>query len=196
MKKFSKIVFVLLNCVLSCSAALYAQTNHDLALFEAKGPVKSITLTSDPQSYILSPIEGLTYFRANVNGTTYEFDKNGKLNFWITPGYNAQGYITSIEYGGATLKYTYTYGRVTGMDCKLKNNSMESKFTYSEKGNLVSSQETVMGGNIITLVGKYSNYVYDSHGNWIKRSLTLSPLVVSGDAPSNTVIQTRTITYY
>lgn len=82
------------------------------------------------------------------------------------------------------------------MKFKLKNASGESSFSYSSKGNLATATEMIMGNKTISLEGKYSNYQFDSHGNWIKRSLTLSPLMANGEAPSNTVVQTRTISYY
>lgn len=120
----------------------------------------------------------------------------GNLEFWLKPEHDSKGYIISLDYATAHADYSYSNGKVAEMKFKLKNASGESSFSYSSKGNLATATEMIMGNKTISLEGKYSNYQFDSHGNWIKRSLTLSPLMANGEAPSNTVVQTRTISYY
>lgn len=192
-----KLKLILLSFLISSCLATYAQSSHDLVLFEAKGPVKSITLTAPHDNFVLSPFEGIVYFRALTKDNIYEFDRDGNLQFWVTPEYNSAGYITGIKYSTANVDYTYSNGKISEMNCKLKNNTMEGQYTYSSNGYLYKCQQQIYGDNIFSVVGVYSNYVFDKHGNWIKRSLTISPLMADyGEAPSNTVIQSRTIEYY
>lgn len=148
-----------------------SKTSNDLATFDLKGNVKKCVMGSDTQ----------------------EFDRNGKL---IVSGnqeiiYDNKGRISEIKVGidrlGGGYKYEYdNNGRVkieVSLLSLLGNTAeMRNQFFYNNKGQIVKKILTTNDGAEQTII--YSDYTYDSHGNWISRK------------KDGSTIETRTIEYY
>lgn len=154
----------------SIGSSSSSKTSNDLATFDLKGNVKKCVMGSD----------------------TREFDRNGKL---IVSGnqeiiYDNKGRISEIKVGidglGGGFKYEYDNNGRVKIEISLLSilgNTAEvrDQFFYNNKGQIVKCYLTTNGGAEQTII--YSDYEYDSHGNWISRK-------------KNGNTETRTIEYY
>ena len=144
--------------------------------------------------------ELLTFdLKGNVRKYTYEnktreFDQNGKA---LTSGneqivYDSRGRIAEIKVGidgfGGGNKYEYDSNGRVGMErtvLYLLGSEVESRsqMFYNSRGEMIKCiiTDSRDKGQSVVL---YSNYVYDSHGNWISRK------------KDGSVIESRTIEYY
>jgi hypothetical protein len=82
------------------------------------------------------------------------------------------------------VKYTWENGRVKSQTMNMMGNDFTITYTYNDKGAL-ASQSMNMGGQ--EMVSPYTDYKYDSHGNWISRKTSMM---------GRDMEQTRTIEYY
>ena len=153
--------------------AMQAQTKyHDVEANDAKGAVKSITVSMMGQE----------------RKTT--FDENGKMQQEGLKNavYDDNGYIKSaeMEAQGMSIKVTYAWenGKLKSQTMDVMGQSMPQVNVYNEKGEVVK-QTMNMGGQEMTI--EYSDYKYDDNGNWISRKVNM--MGQSMDAP-------RTIEYY
>ena len=153
--------------------AIQAQTKyHDVEANDAKGAVKSITVSMMGQE----------------RKTT--FDENGKMqqDGLKNAVYDDNGYIKSaeMEAQGMSIKVTYAWenGKLKSQTMDVMGQSMPTVNVYNEKGEVVK-QTMNMGGQEMTI--EYSDYKYDDNGNWISRKVNM--MGQSMDAP-------RTIEYY
>lgn len=152
------------------------------------------------KSTSVSYSELLTFdLKGNVKKYTFEnktreFDRNGKA---LTSGnekivYDSRGRITEIKVGidglGGGHKYEYDSNGRVGMERKilsLLGSEVESRsqMFYNSKGEMIKRIVTDSRDNGQSVV-LYSNYVYDSHGNWISRM------------NNGSITETRSIEYY
>lgn len=164
---------MMMMAMMAFSFALQAQTKfHDVELNEATGPVKSIT--------------------TNMMGRdqTITFNKEGKMQRenMSDAVYNPEGYLQSSKISmmgnESTVKYKWENGKVVSQTMNMMGNDVTIKFNYNEKG-VVVSQSMDFGGQEMT--SPYTDYKFDSHGNWISRK---------GSMMGQEMVQTRTIEYF
>lgn len=141
----------------------------DLSVFDLKGRVKN----------------------CQVNYNTWEFDKNGTL-IEKDVVRDSKGRISKISINALALfvtKYEYdSNGRVAisfySTSALGKSSESKSKWTYDRKGQVIKEIVSFDNDNYVKeFLYTFSDYVYDSHGNWISRR-------------KNGNIETRTIEYY
>ncbi len=170
-KEMKKIMFML--ALLATSFAVQAQSKfHDAEAQEAFGKVKSITVSVMGQNQVST------------------FSEDGKLVSGPLSElvYDADGYVKSakMDMMGQKLavEYKWENGKVVGTVVEAMGQKIVSSRTFNDKG--ATEKESVnMGGQQIET--PYSDYKYDSKGNWISRKTTMM---------GQTMEQTRTIEYY
>lgn len=171
--------FLLLVMAICLASGVKAQSQssksfNDIATFDLKGNVKKCISDS----------------------RTYEFAKNGKYRPHENEEveYNEKGRIFSITQGTRRFeRYEYdSYGRIEEkfliLSFALEESIYDFKIQYNSKGNVVKENIYDLASGNLTNTFSYSDYQYDSHGNWVSRKRT----------PSNGKIETetRSIEYY
>lgn len=156
MKKTMKKAFLML-ALLVIPFAMQAQTKfHDVEANDAKGAVKSITVS--------------------VMGQTqkHTFTQEGKEENLKNAVYDENGYLQSseMEARGMTIKVTYKWenGKIKTQTHTVEGQEMPMNFVYNDKGEIVKLSMNMMG-NDITI--EYSDYKYDDKGNWISRKTSV-----------------------
>ncbi len=139
--------------------AMQAQAQfHDVEANDAKGAVKSITISMMGQE----------------RKTT--FTKEGKMQQEGLKNavYDDNGYIQSaeMEAQGMTIKVKYGWenGKLKSQTMDIMGQSMPTINVYNDKGEIVK-QSMNMGGQEMTI--EYSDYKYDDKGNWISRKTNM-----------------------
>jgi len=150
--------------------AMQAQTFHDVEANDAKGPVKSITVSMMGQSQKIT------------------FTQDGKQEGLNKAVYDDNGYLKSAEQDNqmGTVKVTYKWenGKIKSQTMDMMGQQMPMNYIYNEKGELVKqTMSSPMGDMTI----EHSDYKYDDHGNWISRKTSV--MGQSMETP-------RTIEYY
>lgn len=132
---------------------------HDVEIYDAKGPVSAISFNI-------------------LFGDKTKFSKNGKLMDIKNAVYDANGYLQYYEYEKNRMLVKVTNEWKNG---KLKKQITEwwgregktvhetANYYYNKKGEIVKV-ETISNGVNATV--EYSNYKYDSHGNWVRRTVS------------------------
>ena len=163
----------MMMALLAIPFVMQAQTKfHDVEANDATGPVKSIKSQMMGRDIVIN------------------FSKDGKMQRedMSDAKYDANGYLISAknEMRGQQMevKYTWENGRVKSQTMNMMGNDFTITYTYNDKGAL-ASQSMNMGGQ--EMVSPYTDYKYDSHGNWISRKTSMM---------GRDMEQTRTIEYY
>ena len=151
--------------------AMQAQTKyHDVEANDAKGAVKSLTVSMMGQEQTIS------------------FTKEGKQEGLTNAVYDDNGYLKSAdrEERGMAIATTYQWenGKVKSQTANVMGQQMPMVNTFNDKGELVKTTMN-MGGQEMAI--EYSDYKYDDHGNWISRKVSVMGQTM--DTP-------RTIVYY
>ena len=153
--------------------AMQAQTKfHDAELSEAQGAVKKITQDMMGRQQVTT------------------FGQDGKMQRDGMSGavYDANGYLQSAKMTMRDQETTVTYkwqdGKVVSQTMNMMGNDVTIKYNYNDKG-VVASQSMDFGGQDMT--SPYTDYKFDSHGNWISRKGTMM---------GQEMVQTRTIEYF
>ena len=170
MKKTMKKAFLML-ALLVIPFAMQAQTKfHDVEANDAKGAVKSITVSMMGQTQ------------------KHTFTQEGKEENLKNAVYDENGYLQSaeIEAQGMSVKVTYKWenGKIKTQTSTMMGQEMPMNFVYNDKGEIVKLSMSMMG-NDITI--EYSDYKYDDKGNWISRKTS---------AMGQEMETPRTIEYY
>lgn len=153
--------------------AIEAQTKyHDVEANDAKGPVKSITMS----------------VMGNTQMTTFSEDGKMQQEGMKNAVYDENGYLqkAEIEVQGMTIPLSFTWenGRVKSQSTSMMGQQMVTTNIYNDKGEIIK-QQIDMGGQKMEM--EYSDYKYDDRGNWISRKGSVMGQQI--DAP-------RTIEYY
>lgn len=156
MKKTMKKAFMML-VLLVIPFAMQAQTKfHDVEANDAKGAVKSITVS----------MMGQTQKRT--------FTQDGKEENLKNAVYDENGYLQSaeMEVQGMSMKITYKWenGKIKTQTSNVMGQDMPVNFVYNDKGEIVKQSMSMMG-NDMTI--EYSDYKYDDKGNWISRKTSV-----------------------
>jgi hypothetical protein len=164
---------MLMLAMLAVSFAMQAQTKfHDVELNEAKGPVKKLVVNVMGMDQVIS------------------FGQDGKMQRegLADAQYDADGYLKSAKMSMQGQEITVTYkwegGKVVSQTMNVMGQQMEVKRTYNEQG-APEAEIINMGGQ--EMKSPYTDYKYDSHGNWISRTASMM---------GQTMTQTRTIEYF
>lgn len=194
---------------------LYGQnasfTSPDLAIFDAHGPVKTITYTA-----------GQTVPFADLEKTPIMFDRQGRCTniVRIAAGRsgassmkvqrNNAGYLTKIVSKKGLLLNTPTDFVFSWTGKQLSSYSFEIhpawgwRFDIKYQGSKISSISYMGGGDGIGSEGQYtfSNFKYDSKGNWIECTVKCKNIEIDElddtytPDPVKTYRVKRTISYY
>ena len=165
---------IMMIALLAIPFAMQAQSKfHDVEANEAKGAVKSITVT----------VMGMS--------RTINFSEEGKMlpsADLSDPVYDADGYIQSakitIQGQSTQIKYIWENGRLKGQSMQMMGQEVVTTHNYDANG-VVTSETMNMGGNKIDV--PYSDIKFDEQGNWISRK---------SSAMGQEMVSTRTIVYY
>ena len=134
--------------------AMQAQKFHDVEANDAKGPVKSMTVSMMGHENVI------------------KFSQDGKMEQegMSDAVYDDNGYLKSakMERQGMEVSTSYVWedGRVKSQITSVMGQEIKSTNIYNDKGELVK-QSIDMGGQEMSM--EYSDYKYDDHGNWISR---------------------------
>jgi hypothetical protein len=149
---------------------------HDVEYHEAKGKVKSIT-TND-----------IVFGQPKTR--TIEFTVDGKQIGVTDAEYDSNGYriksTDKIKDITTTSNYVWENGRIVKSITSVNGMSLTSEYTYNAKGEVVEASK-YMGSAKNTMKIQYSDYKYDSRGNWISRKERFM---------NEQMTETRTIVYY
>ena len=164
---------MMMMAMLAAAFAMQAQTKfHDVELNEATGPVKSIS----------------TSIMGRDQMTT--FNKEGKMQRenMSDAFYDAEGFLQSAKISmmgqESTVKYKWENGKVAAQTMSMMGRDITIKYSYNDKG-IVASQSMDFGGQEMS--SPYTDYKFDSHGNWISRKTSMM---------GQEMEQTRTIEYF
>ena len=168
-----KIKTILLLLALCVTMGVSAQMRyHDAELNDAKGKVKSISTTA----VVLGESQLITI----------EFTVDGKQKGVRDAEYDSNGYLIKSTNKNneitVTTKYIWENGRLIEAvnTTSINDITMSIKLKYNNKGEQI---ECAMD----TFKYQYSDYKYDSKGNWISRKQSYM---------GNEDTYTRTIEYY
>ena len=150
---------------------------HDVELNDAKGKVKSITTNSvvlgTPKPIIREfTIDGkeMDVTGAEYNNNGYRIKATGKMNDLTT-----------------TAQFVWENGRIVKIITSVDGMSITSESTYNAKGEVVEISSFMGTSKTSTMKFQYSDYKYDSRGNWISRKRLFM---------NDQTTETRTIVYY
>lgn len=153
--------------------AMMAQTKfHDVEANEAKGPVKSMTITMMGMS------------------RTITFSEDGKMQAGEISDakYDADGYIQSakmdIQGQSAEVKFGWENGVLKSQTVSVMGNEFKTTHNYDANG-VVTSESIDMGGQ--KMESPYSDYQFDDHGNWTSRKTSMM---------GQEMVTTRSFIYY
>lgn len=164
---------MMMIALLALPFAMQAQKFHDVEANEAKGPVKSMTVT----------VMGMS--------RTVNFSEDGKLlpsDETSDPVYDENGYMQSaklnIQGQSTEVKFIWENGRLKAQIVNVMGQEIKTIHNYDENGVIIS--ETMdMGGQKMDL--PYTDQKFDDHGNWISRKSSMM---------GQEMVSTRTIVYY
>ncbi len=195
-------ICLIFACVIFYVRAEKSETASELYFYKGglvagvNGPVKEVSVNGS----LLQKQIGKTKFLKNgkLKNRLMSYDKEGKpIGFGMN---NGNTYIyTNISYSPD--------GRISSAQsrCKLKDKEAETTLTYTLTYNGKDLSETQClavvsdGSEPETLtVNSYSDYKYDSHGNWISRNVKKRITNSAADPKSQEeeYTETRQIKYY
>ena len=153
--------------------AMQAQTKfHDVEANEAKGAVKSISMT----------VMGMP------RNTTFTEDGKMQQDGLTDAKYDENGYIQSAKMSmqgqEAEVKFTWENGKLISQTTNVMGQEIKQVLVYDENG-LVKAQKMNMMGQDVEV--PLTDYKFDDKGNWISRKMSMM---------GQEMEMTRTITYY
>lgn len=153
--------------------AMQAQTKfHDVEANEAKGAVKSISMT----------VMGMP------RNTTFTEEGKMQQDGLTDAKYDENGYIQSAKMSmqgqEAEVKFTWENGKLVSQTTNVMGQEIKQVLVYDENG-LVKAQKMNMMGQDVEV--PLTDYKFDDKGNWISRKMSMM---------GQEMEMTRTITYY
>ena len=159
--------------LLAVAFTVQAQTKfHDVEANDAKGAVKKISTEVMGRPQVTSFTKEGKMEREGLSNATYDAD-----------GY-IQSFTMNSEFGSIAMKVKWENGRVKTQTVDVNGQEMGTTYNYDEKG-VVTSTSMNMGGQEFN--NPYTDYKFDSKGNWISRKTSFM---------GQDVTQTRIIEYY
>ena len=168
MKKLTMMI-----AALAMVMSMQAQTKfHDVEANEAKGAVKSISMT-------------MMGMPRNTN-----FTQDGKMqqDGLTDAKYDENGYIQSAKMSmqgqEAEVKFAWENGRLVKQTINAMGQEIVQALVYDENGQVKAQKMNMMGQDIEV---PFTDYKFDDKGNWISRKMSMM---------GQEMEVTRTITYY
>jgi len=168
MKKLTMMI-----AALAMAMSVQAQTKfHDVEANEAKGAVKSISMT-------------MMGMPRNTN-----FTQDGKMqqDGLTDAKYDENGYIQSAKMSmqgqEAEVKFAWENGRLVKQTINAMGQEIVQALVYDENGQVKAQKMNMMGQDIEVPI---TDYKFDDKGNWISRKMSMM---------GQEMEVTRTITYY
>ena len=168
MKKLTMMI-----AALAMAMSMQAQTKfHDVEANEAKGAVKSISMT-------------MMGMPRNTN-----FTQDGKMqqDGLTDAKYDENGYIQSakmsVQGQEAEVKFAWENGRLVKQTINAMGQEIVQALVYDENGQVKAQKMNMMGQDIEV---PFTDYKFDDKGNWISRKMSMM---------GQEMEVTRTITYY
>lgn len=164
---------IMMLVLLAAPFALQAQTKfHDVEANEAKGAVKSISMT----------------MMGMPRNTTFTQDGKMQQDGLTDVKYDENGYIQSAKMSmqgqEADVKFAWEDGKLVKQTINAMGQEIVQAFVYDENG-LVKTQKMNMMGQDVEI--PLTDYKFDEKGNWISRKMSMM---------GQEMEITRTITYY
>lgn len=164
---------MMMIALLAVPFAMQAQTKfHDVEANEAKGAVKSISMT----------VMGMP------RNTTFTEDGKMQQDGLTDAKYDENGYIQSAKMSmqgqEAEIKFTWENGKLISQTTNVMGQEIKQVLVYDENG-LVKAQKMNMMGQDVEV--PLTDYKFDDKGNWISRKMSMM---------GQEMEMTRTITYY
>lgn len=164
---------LMMVAMLAVSFAMQAQTKfHDVEANEAKGAVKSISMT----------VMGMP------RNTTFTEEGKMQQDGLTDAKYDENGYIQSAKMSmqgqEAEVKFTWENGKLVSQTTNVMGQEIKQVLVYDENG-LVKAQKMNMMGQDVEV--PLTDYKFDDKGNWISRKMSMM---------GQEMEMTRTITYY
>ena len=168
MKKLTMMI-----AALAMAITMQSQTKfHDVEANEAKGAVKSISMT----------VMGMP------RNTTFTEDGKMQQDGLTDAKYDENGYIQSAKMSmqgqEAEVKFTWENGKLVSQTTNVMGQEIKQVLVYDENG-LVKAQKMNMMGQDVEV--PLTDYKFDDKGNWISRKMSMM---------GQEMEMTRTITYY
>jgi hypothetical protein len=158
---------------LAMAMSMQAQTKfHDVEANEAKGAVKSISMT-------------MMGMPRNTN-----FTQDGKMqqDGLTDAKYDENGYIQSAKMSmqgqEAEVKFAWENGRLVKQTINAMGQEIVQALVYDENGQVKAQKMNMMGQDIEV---PFTDYKFDDKGNWISRKMSMM---------GQEMEVTRIITYY
>jgi len=168
MKKLTMMI-----AALAMAMSMQAQTKfHDVEANEAKGAVKSISMT-------------MMGMPRNTN-----FTQDGKMqqDGLTDAKYDENGYIQSAKMSmqgqEAEVKFAWENGRLVKQTINAMGQEIVQALVYDENGQVKAQKMNMMGQDIEV---PFTDYKFDDKGNWISRKMSMM---------GQEMEVTRIITYY
>ena len=168
MKKLTMMI-----AALAMAMTMQAQTKfHDVEANEAKGAVKSISMT----------VMGMP------RNTTFTEDGKMQQDGLTDAKYDENGYIQSAKMSmqgqEAEVKFTWENGKMVKQTVSAMGQDIATSFVYDENGLVKTVKMNMMGQDVEIPV---TDYKFDDKGNWISRKMSMM---------GQEMEEARTITYF
>ena len=168
MKKLTMMI-----AALAMAMTMQAQTKfHDVEANEAKGAVKSISMT----------VMGMP------RNTTFTEDGKMQQDGLTDAKYDENGYIQSAKMSmqgqEAEVKFTWENGQMVKQTVSAMGQDIATSFVFDEKGLVKTVKMNMMGQDVEIPV---TDYKFDDKGNWTSRKMSMM---------GQEMEEARTITYY
>lgn len=168
MKKLTMMI-----AALAMAMTMQAQTKfHDVEANEAKGNVKSISMT----------VMGMP------RNTTFTEDGKMQQEGLTDAKYDENGYIQSANMSmqgqSVAVKFTWENGKLIKQTIDAMGQEIVQALVYDENGQVKAQKMNMMGQDVEV---PFTDYKFDDKGNWISRKMSMM---------GQEIEVTRTITYY
>ena len=177
--------FLLLGLAICLASGVRAQAYQDVKAFDLKGNVRFCEVR---EIHAIDAI-GLNFSELAEGGTVtdkYSFSSDGKYipNTGENVIYEGR-VIKKIQIGDDERIYDFSEGRLKSIVIPGFLFMAVYSYTYGDNGVMIEEE---FDSNVGHYVKKYSNYEFDSKGNWIQRISKVDDKLPVGEI--------RTITYY
>lgn len=192
MKKLN--IWMSVIAMLICFNSFAATEYHGRALYGLVGNVKSVKWKTKAKR--LYPESNPSFFENGLlcNSTLF-YDSDGYPIGSSMVANNKFSITVDVKYGE-----DHRVGQITETGQSYGSNfTTTDDFEYSPDGMLVKETVTetdVKSGKAKKVEMRYSDYQFDSTGNWISRSVTSITTKENGSTKTSEFVETRTITYY
>lgn len=157
---YKQLFYVVAIIFLSLSGEAVAQPYDDLSAFELKGPVK--TIRQNGKTYHFDE-HGQLLAQDGIDSIRHE---NGRLSYFCLDVFNPGLFFFLFA---STDHYTYSFSYNSDGHLQKKESSHNGKISSVEDFTWEDGRVNKINGSISIFPYHLLEYLYDTHGNWIKR---------------------------